>query len=175
MNLRLLRAECAAKLNGLDLPTPFDLAAFCERLGQRRGRSIHLRAVPLPADSPSGMLVSTLTADHVLYQANTTPLHQEQIVLHEIGHLLWEHAAGHTVTDQSFRLLLPALDSSAIQCILGRDGCSGAEEQQAELMATVILQKVAAWTRTQPRLVPDSYADTISRLRHTLEHPDRHS
>jgi len=171
MNLRLLRAECLAKLNDVELPAPFELTDFCERLGHRRQRPIHLRPVALPEGSPSGVLVSTAAADYVFYPANTTPLHQEHIVLHEVGHLLWDHAAGHTVGEDTFRRLLPALDLPAVQCILGRAGCTGLEEQQAELTATLILGKVAAWSPAAPRTVPASHAATIGRLRQTLEHP----
>ena len=172
MDLRPLRAECLAMLDGLDIPIPFDLLTFCDRLGRRRKRPICLRPVTLPPGSPTGVLISTVVADHVLYQVGTTPLHQEHIVLHEIGHLLWGHADGHTVTDDAFRLLLPALDPQAVKCILGRGGCTGVEEQQAELMATLILQRVAEWSREQARPVPAEYAGTITRLRHTLERPD---
>jgi uncharacterized protein (DUF2384 family) len=55
--------------------------------------------------------------------------------------------------------------------MLGRGECVGIAEQQAELVATLIMQRAL---RRRPNLTRPAYADdaeTIARLSHTLEDP----
>jgi hypothetical protein len=113
--------------------------------------------------------VSTQAADYIFYEASTSPLHQEHIALHEIGHLLWGHQESTGGIDQVLRLLLPSLDPRVVTCMLGRGECSGVAEQQAELVATLIMQRVVQ--RLPGAVQPTSAegAETITRLSRALE------
>jgi hypothetical protein len=93
MNLRHLRRICAARVEALDLPFPFDVHKLCKSVERARGRMIHLVPRTLPAGSPSGLCVSTNVGDYIFYESQTSALHQEHIILHEVGHLLCEHRA----------------------------------------------------------------------------------
>jgi len=164
-----LRADCLSVVNRLDIPVPFHLQAFCDRLQERQERPLSLRPVALPAGSPSGVCVSTQAADYIFYEASTSSLHQEHIVLHEIGHLLLGHLTGMTGSEQVLRLLLPSLDPRVVVRMLGRGDCTGVTERQAELMATLIMQRAV---RRVPSPAFGEDAETITRLSRTLEDPE---
>jgi hypothetical protein len=167
-----LRAECIAMVNRLDIPVPFRLQTFCDRLAAQRGRPILLKPVAFPSGSPSGLCVSTRAADYIFFEAGTTALHQEHIVLHEIGHLLWNHQTALAASDETIRMLFPALDSQVVVRMLKRGECAGVTEQQAEMVATVIMQRVVRRLPGQVQPAPGQDAETIARLSHTLEDPE---
>jgi hypothetical protein len=166
-----LRAECLAMVDRLEIPSPFQLRIFCDRLQEQRGRPISLQPVTLPPGSPSGLCVSTQATDYIFYEASTSAPHQEHIVLHEIGHLLWGHQRTITGSEQVLRLLLPALDPRVVIGMLERGECTGVTEQQAELVATLIMQRTARRLPGASRPAPTKDAETITRLSRTLEDP----
>src|SRR4051794_28622757 len=133
MNLRQLRRSCAAKVQALDLPSPFDVQTFCHSLEQARGRAIRLVPKALPTGSPSGLCVSTKTGDYIFYEAQTSPLHQEHIILHEVAHLICDHRAISVSRQEVSQLLLPDLDPQVVQRVLGRTCYPMWAEQEAEM------------------------------------------
>ncbi|MCS3876650.1 hypothetical protein GII30_22975 [Gordonia amarae] len=137
---RTLRALCRQALRGLDLDLPLDAAQLCERYGKRRGRDIKLIAYPLPTAMPNGVWLAAEDADYFFYQANTSKMHQDQIVIHEFGHLI----AGHQMLgDQSAATLLaggdPGPDSDDTDSALRRTCYSDDREWEAEMLASMIL------------------------------------
>jgi hypothetical protein len=161
MRLRRLRKECDARLAGLAIPRPFDLPAFCDQVSRWRGRPLHVHELPAEdaADLPCGMWIATDRADHVFHVPAGSRLHRDHIVLHELGHMLFDHAAAEPVTatagparmsqpgaaeDPALARLLPDLDPAMVRRVLRRGGYSSAQEQAAELMASLILQRAAA-------------------------------
>jgi hypothetical protein len=168
MNLRQLRQSCAAKVRALDLPSPFDVQAFCHSVEHARGRTIRLVPRALPTGSPSGLCVSTKTSDYIFYEAQTSPLHQEHIILHEVAHLICEHQAFSASHHEVSQLLLPDLDPQVVQRVLGRTSYPMWAEQEAEMIASLILANVgrppleAAWP------VPSDVAPVVARLERSL-------
>jgi hypothetical protein len=146
-----MRRRCVALVDELDLPEPFDMNAFCEAVGRRRGRALRRIPADLPTGSPSGMWVATADADYVFFERRTTPLHRRHIVLHELGHLICNHEAPPEMTDTTSRLLLPDLDPSV-------------EEQQAELVASLIHERISAWGPEPSPTVDPAVADVVARL-----------
>lgn len=146
-----MRRRCAELVDGLTIPSPFDIGVFCEHLGRERGRPIHLMPMDLPAGNPCGLLVSMGDADFVLYEQRTTPMHQTHIILHEVGHyLLHEDGAGRllphshesaVLSTEVSGLLLPDLDLDMVQRMLGRTSYSDEEEQAAEYLASLVLER----------------------------------
>jgi hypothetical protein len=135
-----LTARCRARLAGLDLPRPFDLAAFAARVGRDRGRPLLMLGHALPVDGPRGLCLSTRDADYIVHEQATSPVHQEHIVLHEICHLLCGHTARESIGAAHAQRLFPSLDPAVVARVLGRSSYSTAEEQEAELLASMIRQ-----------------------------------
>lgn len=122
----------------LPLPQPFDVRELVHRVAVRRERPITL--VPMSCDDGGvlGLWVATKTGDMIFYEQNTTPPHQEHIILHELSHVLCNHYPTQLSSTEHMRLLLPDLDPRMVQRILGRTAYLAVEEQEAELLATLI-------------------------------------
>jgi hypothetical protein len=136
-----LQARCMQRLRGIDIPRPFSLDFFAAAVAAHRKRA--LRILPLPgledADGLSGAWVATDTADYVLIDADASPWHRDLIGLHEISHVLCGHGASGSRLREFAGTLVPSLGDVTVQRVLGRHGGSGRDEQEAELMACLIL------------------------------------
>lgn len=132
---RALRALCRKALKGLDLDLPLDVTQLCDRYGAKRGRPIKLIAHPLPAGMPNGIWLSAADADYFFYQANTSRLHQDQIVIHEFGHLI----AGHQMLGDLSAAALAAPSADDSDAALRRTCYSDEREREAEILASMIL------------------------------------
>src|ERR687885_2688680 len=143
MERKALRARCETRLRQLgELPPRFDAAAFCQRVAERRGRPIMLQAIDAGA-GPCGAWLACRTVDLVLYERQTSPLHQQQIILHEVSHLLCDHDAEPVDESELSTLLLPDVRPEVVQRVLRRTTYSAAEEREAELLASLILERIS--------------------------------
>ncbi|MFF8432874.1 hypothetical protein [Streptomyces bacillaris] len=155
---RLIRRE----LQDLGVHPPLDVERLCTALSQRRGRTLYLREAPLPKPGPSGMWVEYDTYDVILYQQETTRLHQEHIILHEVGHILVaengaaaENPSGEVemptptpgsgeqataVEVEGWASLMPVFGTNAITRVAQRCSYGDDEECSVELVATIIME-----------------------------------
>ncbi|MFJ2818483.1 hypothetical protein [Streptomyces sp. NPDC087294] len=154
---RLIRRE----LQDLGVTPPLDVEELCQALSRRRGRPLYLREAPLPKPGPSGMWVEYEDFDVILYQQETSRLHQDHIVLHEVGHILVaenEQAAQKTGVEQTeevsaggaeeetvvfvegWATMLPVFDPETIKRVARRCSYDDGEECSVELVATIILE-----------------------------------
>jgi hypothetical protein len=135
-----LTRRCQEVLDGLTLPRPFSLDAFCGHLSESRGRPLHLHPLPdrVGAAGACGLWLATDTDDHIFYEPQTTKPHQEHIILHELAHLLFNHhvlgAADGSVTAG----LLPDLDPRLIRRLFARTGYTTDQEREAEMLASLL-------------------------------------
>ena len=163
--------RCVQRLDGIEIPRPFRLDVFAATVAGRRRRALHI--LPLPgldgSDGLSGAWVATDTADYVLIDADASPWHRDLIGLHEISHLLCDHGAEGSGLREIAENLLPCLSDVTIRRILGRHRySSSSDEQEAELMACLILERADA------DLLPVFASGTTGaagRLAHALRHP----
>jgi hypothetical protein len=136
----------------MNIVPPLRVDVLCEHLGQRRGRPIRLLAYPLPVPGPFGLWLDAGIADYIVYQAETTPMHQDHIILHEVGHILADHDSDDA--DEAYwRQALPDLSPEMIKRALRRTHYDTQAEQQAELVATIIMQWASVIDHTTPRPV----------------------
>ncbi len=137
--MRQLRRQCERRLDGITIPRPFDLDQFCRNVARRRGRRLQLRSIPgLSTSSPCGLWISVPTADYIFFDPNTSALHAEHIVLHELGHILCNHTIATDVENSTLARLLPDLDPRTVARVLGRVRYTTAQEREAELLASLI-------------------------------------
>jgi hypothetical protein len=173
MALRQLRRACAALVDQLDIPEPFDAAELCRRLAAQRSRPIHLLPIALSSDGPCGLWLASRTADYVFYEQRTSRLHQEHIILHEVGHLVCQHEHSALIDEDAAAMLLPSLAPAMVERALKRTGYSGREEQQAEMIASLILERVSRETSEPCQAVAPDMAGIAGRLELALELPPR--
>lgn len=145
---RKLWQRCRRLVAALSLPDPFDIADFVDSLAACRGRPIELVPVTGRPNLPCGLLLTTADADYILYAADTSPLHQQHILLHEAAHLLCGHqddSAGATL-DAAARTLMPGLSPALVERVLGRTIYTEPQEREAEIVASLILSRVSHWS-----------------------------
>src|SRR5262249_23764389 len=132
----------ALRRNGLVIPRPFQAEELCRRIGACLGQPISLVAMSMPGGAPYGL---TLFTDHghvIAYEVRTSRVHQDLIIAHELGHILFGHEPVALDDEESSLLLMPALRPSLVRQVMGRrTGTYGqAEEHEAEMMATVLVE-----------------------------------
>lgn len=168
MELKELRRRCEARLRELELPTPFEARAFCAVLAGRRGRPILLRPIATRS-GPWGLWVAGPSADFIFYERDTSPLHQEHIILHEASHLLCGHRPVPVADAELMQLLFPDLCPETVQRVLRRASYSGAEEQEAELLASLILERVGGTLASTAATDDPKAVQLLGRLAASLE------
>lgn len=153
-----LRKRCENILGHLDLPHPFSLEVLCHRIAEQRGRPIRLHPLPKEAAESGvcGLWVGTASVDYVFYEAQTTPLHREHIVLHELGHILFGH---HSLEAEEPDRTDEADDRAPT--VLGRTNYTTRQEQEAEMLASMIRIRTA---NTGPRTAAVRPRGTLARL-----------
>lgn len=162
MEFKELRRRCEQRLHDLDLPVPFDVLCLRDYLAEQRGRSIILRPIASKAGL-LGMWVAIDAADVIFYAADTCSLHQQHIILHELSHLLCGHQVLPPSDPAYLQLLLPDISPEAISSILGRAAYSTDEECEAELLASLILER-AAYAAVETPPSDSESVDVLDRL-----------
>ncbi|MCC9307138.1 ParH-like protein [Kitasatospora sp. RB6PN24] len=170
---RRLWQRCQKRVADLELPDPFDAAAFIRLLAARRGRPIELIPVTARPTLPCGLLITTDRADCIVYLADTTPLHQQHILLHEAAHLLCGHHENAEARLGAARALLPSLSGELVTRVLGRTVYAEPQEQEAELVASLILHRVQR-QEPPPPVAPGQLSWTDSVFGLPQSRPGRH-
>ncbi len=163
-----MQRRCEAILRGVDLPVPFDVQTFTEGLAARRGRPILLSPIA-SWPGPCGAWVASLAVDYIFYEQATSPLHQQHIILHELSHLLCGHTPVTVAETEVTHLLFPAVRPDAVQRLLRRTGYSAINEQEAELLASLIWERTAPQTPTGASPATSAAAGVLSGLEMCLE------
>jgi len=166
-----LRRRCERRLENIAIPNPFDLDIFCAAMATHRGRPLTLRPMPgLSAGAPCGLWISVESADYVFYDPETSQLHAEHIVLHELSHMLSGHTTavnaglGGKSSSGGIGRLVPDLDPRTIDTILGRVSYTTTQEREAEMLASLIRARSAFGAATGHRS-----GDTLGRVADVLK------
>jgi hypothetical protein len=155
-------AELLALARTLPIPIPWDRRQFVDTVAQMRRRPIRLIPTPtaMLTDSPCGLWLKRDHDDIVIHEIGTSEYHMDQIICHEIGHMVLGHDRG-TPDEQSSSMhtdlctkLLPNVDPAAVQAVLGRTDYASAQERDAEMFASMLM--VAAAEADAPHSVMHS-------------------
>jgi hypothetical protein len=170
MDVKQLRQRCEARLRAVDLPEPFDVDQFTQRLARQRGRPIKLLPHEFRA-APCGAWIPRATEDCIYFARDTGPLHREHIILHELCHLLCGHQPTSVIDPALLGALFTHLHPSLVERYLQRQTYVSEDDQEAELLATLILER-AARERGRETLSPShETTELLDRLQASLERP----
>lgn len=158
---RQLERRVRSTLHALDVHPPLRVEALCRALGEYRGRHIELRPYPLGVSEPYGVWIETSVADVILYQRETTALHQDHIIVHELGHILADHPSTGPV---EWAALVTGLKPSAVRRVLYRCTYDDAREREAELIAMIIME----WVSLSEAMPPCSKDPALRRVQTAL-------
>lgn len=141
MSLRSIRRHCESVLEDVAVPNPFDINDFCDIIGTKRQRALHL--VPKQTRlGPCGLWLALPDVDYVFYESETSQLHREHIILHELGHLLCEHQPTGVIDEEVVARLFPHLNPAVVHRVLGRTTYTAIEEQEAEMVASLVRERI---------------------------------
>ncbi|OOK65291.1 hypothetical protein BZL29_7728 [Mycobacterium kansasii] len=90
--------------------------------------------------SPCGLWMKRDHDDIIIHEAGTSEYHVDQIVCHEIGHMVLEHDGGPA--KMIFATALAGFDPST-GVILGRTGFGDERERDAEMFASMVMLTAA--------------------------------
>ncbi|MEE1753160.1 hypothetical protein [Streptomyces sp. SP18CS02] len=158
---RELRRYCKRLLRQLDIQPPLRVDELCRRLGEHRGKPIRLIPWALPIPGPFGLWMSRPAEENIFYQAETTRVHQDHIILHEIGHILADHQDGAT-EGEDLPGLGPDYPRDSITRGFRRTSYSEDYEREAELVATIIQEWAVVIDYATPRVPEDSTLEPLS-------------
>lgn len=164
-----LQKRCTRRVREIEhevgIPDPWSVNEFLDGLERFQGHDIDLCAVVwLPGES-TGAWQHYPDHDVIAYAANTSPLHQDLIILHEVGHLVSNHRGRCVLSEEEAQRRAPDLAPAAFAHLLDR--VNGAtEEHEAEMMATMILARTTKRNRRRP---PGARADLAERVEATFE------
>ena len=136
-------------LSTIEVPDPFDIQAFCDGIAARRGRALYLHSVQgfSGVEAPCGIWIASEAGDHIFYEAATSPLHRDHIILHEISHMLLNHTLAFDGVGPGVAGLFPDIDPDVVAGFLARAGYGSDDERDAERLASLIANKAAPAAR----------------------------
>jgi hypothetical protein len=170
VSLAEVRRRCLRQISALDLPDPVSVKDVCERVAALRGRPIRVLRHGLPPGSPCGLRIATPAADYLVVKDTAVPAHQDLIVLHELGHVLFDPDTGPPLSEELAGALVPVLDPATVTCMLSRSSRFDLPgEQAAEVFGTLLLGRTSRWAPGAPRVVAPGADEFVGRIERTLE------
>ncbi|MFD5247916.1 hypothetical protein ACFWIW_25485 [Amycolatopsis sp. NPDC058340] len=159
---RKLRRGLRKELVKVGIDGPVEMAELCRRVGESRGRPIKLIAFPMEVPGPCGAWLSTASGDYIVFQSETTRIHQEHIIAHELGHILSGHQA-EPDEEETWSRFMPDIDPGVIRRLLKRTQYDSVREREAETIATLLLERSVV-----ARLLAGPGPSRTRRMRHAL-------
>jgi IrrE N-terminal-like domain len=169
MSLAVARRRCLTQIKALDLPTPTSVADVRDRVAALTGRPIRILRHKLPSDSPCGLRIATLDTDYLVVQESASPAHQDLILLHELGHVLFDPEESLPLDEDLLKALVPQVDPATVTCMLGRSRYALESEQAAEVFATLLFTRTNRWVPRSSRVVAPGADDIVGRIEGALE------
>jgi hypothetical protein len=167
-----LRKRCAAELAQLDLKPGAEIQDVVDQIGRQRGRPVRLVPFDLPVAAPEGFLIGTGDEDFIVFERRAVPLYQRQIVLHEVAHLLFAHETETVLAEDAIAMMMPSLDPALVKRVLGREHTNSVAEQEAELLASMMGQRISPWSPERSWNVVPEDRELVERLVRALGRAD---
>lgn len=138
--------QLTALIARLDIPSPWNLERFIDRLAEQRGKPIvltghrGLRA----AGFPCGLLAEMDDLTLIVYEERSSRYMVEHTVLHEIGHLLLGHEGErmHESLGEYLGGFVGVESLARMETMLARGVFDTAKEQEAETFANLIMPAI---------------------------------
>ena len=161
------RRRCQSALADLHLPpVGVDIQIVRRSLEAERGRSIELTPVA-GSRLTHGLWASTDDVEFVQYERHTTLWHQWLIVCHEFAHMMLGHDADAALSVEDRAVLVPDLPDVDVNFILRREVYDTGQEQEAEYLATMLMQKIDK-VAALPDVAGRADAAAVARLMQSL-------
>jgi hypothetical protein len=150
-------------LETVGLPTPFSVRTFLNQVARRRGKPIVLhRTQPGWCGSGGwcGAWLDTGAEDHIFFVQDVSTVKTAQTVLHEVGHVLFDHP-GQPVPAS---VVFGDLPAEMVRRARGRSDFDEYDELAAEAFSTLVLQSTMFRARADLG-VPDDPRQALLEVR----------
>lgn len=172
------RRRCLDRLEHVDIPDPWDVNVFRQRLAQRRGRPQLVLPVPAMAGAAkiSGAWIPLPDADVIFINRHACGWHGEHCYLHECGHMIMNHTTGPAEGVWQF---LPDKhwDSEVVAGALLRSRYDTPVELEAEMVAGLIERRVQGQVGARRAALdltaPAEVREVLGRLARALGVPEQ--
>ncbi|WP_444951002.1 hypothetical protein [Micromonospora ureilytica] len=141
--------RCDEVLHSLAMPAAFTLGDVCAELQRVRGRPLVVTVVRMHRAGARALWCRGATTDHILVGSALPRLHRDHLVLHGIGHMVFDHI-GRPAVGRDISRALQAADMARLRRSLKRVVYTQREEHQAEVFATRVLQLTKSWVAPKP-------------------------
>lgn len=157
---RRLRKACEERVDLLNLPHRFTTRGLRDAIAALRGKPIALKPLKTLGafDSPCGIRFETPSTDILYYEEGTSVHHQRHILTHELCHVYCDHPGSLEIDANTAQAL--GVNPTLVMRMSGRTSYSTADEREAEMMATVIRQRIYRERESpsrRPKKGPDSW------------------
>lgn len=166
-----LYREAAGRLTALGLPERFTLTRLHRAVEDYRGRQVHLIGKDLPALAPHGVWIATERADYVFYDRAAGTVRQYQIIGHEFGHMLFYDDNVPAQPHELAAMMSPEPRLMVLRALQRRAGYADPVERRAEVLGTVVTQRIAQWVSVVDPMGADP--EVVARLAAALEPRER--
>ncbi|MFD0404165.1 ImmA/IrrE family metallo-endopeptidase [Kitasatospora sp. NPDC127116] len=137
-----LRNACEDRLGRLDLPHRFSENDLIDAVASLAGRTIDCEPVDMRGAFSCGLRKRYANREVIYYEKNASALHRRQIIAHELSHILWEHKGEIDLADLMSDEELAGLMDWSVLGVSARTSYETDAEIEAEMMATLILQRM---------------------------------
>jgi len=148
----------------MELHRPLKLEQLCGEVSRVQGIPISLLPIRTHPRGPHGFWVTTSDHNYILFEKDTSPLHQQHIIAHELGHVVSEHTGTAVSDDELHQLLMPDIGTSLIRRVLGRSAYTDGQEREAEILASLLLSFGGWPDAPPPRPINAELADAVDEI-----------
>ncbi|WP_405818106.1 regulator component [Streptomyces sp. NBC_01390] len=158
-----LLKSCEEQVDRLRLPYRFSTRELREAIAALRGKPIILKPLSTlgAIDAPCGIRLETPESDLLFYEEGTSVHHQRHILTHELCHVYCDHPGSLEVDASTAHAL--GVNPTLVMRMSGRTSYSTADEREAEMMATIIRQRIYR-ERESPARQPEKGSDSWDAL-----------
>ena len=148
-----IRRRLTTILDQLDYDfSDFSLQSLAAWLSARRRRQIEFVGRTMPPNL-YGAWIRGEFRDYIFYDQNTAPVHQLHIKLHELSHILCNHE-NEILSQNRIAILLRKDSTELAQEGTLRSKFTDHNEQEAEVMASLLIERIMQGNRRSQMLTP---------------------
>lgn len=146
--IRLAARSAADAFEKLPPSTRISLESIQSFISDIRGRPIRVvEFADLVNDTVCGLWLVTDETDIILHAPSSSPLYAQQIILHELAHMILRHDQGPAIVASAS--LLPEMPNTTVKRMLAREHFDDDTELAAEILADLLASSIR--TSTAPR------------------------
>lgn len=162
--MTLSHADLLALIQQVPIPDPWDLNGLVANVARMRKRPITLMSTGIAlafTDGPCGLWLALEDRDLIVHELETSDYHIDQIVCHELGHMLLGHKRCAQFSDEDFHkivcnAIVPAMNPAKVQAVFARRNFDADQEHDAETFANMLMV-FAAEKATQKSIMSSAF------------------